>query len=198
MIKFKNLSKETPFQIFKERYEQAFKLKQANIEAMAISSYEIANDEVDSRFVNLKYVDDINFIFFSNHNSPKAKALISHPQMSALFFWPSINIQIRMKGKIIQTTKEYNQAYFKKRSKDKNALAISSMQSHTITSFNEVTKNFNKVKEVSDLLDCPDYWGGFSFSPYYFEFWEGHKSRLNKRDAYSLSDGNWTHSILQP
>ena len=103
-----------------------------------------------------------------------------------------------MKGKITQTTSKYNQSYFKKRSKDKNALAISSKQSNTITSFNEVTKNFMKVKEESDLSDCPDYWGGFSFSPYYFEFWEGHKSRLNKRDAYGFSEGNWTHSILQP
>jgi len=198
MIKFKNLSKEIPFQIFKERYEQAFRLKQTNIEAMAISSYQIANDEVDSRFVNLKYVDDVNFIFFSNYNSPKAKALISHPQMSALFYWPSANFQIRMKGKIIQTSKEYNQAYFKKRSIDKNALAISSMQSNTITSFNEVTKNFIKVKEESDLSDCPDYWGGFSFIPDYFEFWAGHESRINKRKVFYKHSDTWKESFLQP
>lgn len=198
MIRFKNLSSDIPFQIFKQRYNQALKADQSNIEAISISSYNAKENEVDSRFVNIKYVDDVNFIFFSNYNSPKAQAFNTHAQISALFFWPSINIQIRMKGKITQTTSKYNQSYFKKRSKDKNALAISSKQSNTITSFNEVTKNFMKVKEESDLSDCPDYWGGFSFSPYYFEFWEGHKSRLNKRDAYSFSEGNWTHSILQP
>ena len=44
----------------------------------------------------------------------------------------------------------------------------------------------------------PEYWGGFSFTPYYFEFWEGHKSRVNKRCVYELKNKKWICYILQP
>jgi pyridoxamine 5'-phosphate oxidase len=48
------------------------------------------------------------------------------------------------------------------------------------------------------LKKCPEFWGGYAFTPYYFEFWEGHQSRLNKREVYKKNDDNWKHLILQP
>ena len=80
----------------------------------------------------------------------------------------------------------------------KNALAISSHQSSYIESYEGVQQNFSKALNSSNLSECPEYWGGFLFVPYYFEFWEGHKSRLNKRDAYEKVDDAWNHHVLQP
>lgn len=198
MIRFQNLNQSKPYQIFKEKYDEAFDCEQKNIEAISISSYNREKDEVDSRFVNLKFIEDKNFIFFSNYNSPKANAFKSCEQISALFFWSSTNVQIRMKAKIIKTTKKYNNEYFKKRYKDKNALAISSNQSKIISSYEEVIERFRQTQEKEDLTVCPNYWGGFSFTPYYFEFWEGHDSRINKRFVYEEIENDWIESILQP
>ena len=39
-----------------------------NIEAVAISSYDCKKKEVESRFVNLKFVDDGSFIFLATIN----------------------------------------------------------------------------------------------------------------------------------
>ena len=103
-----------------------------------------------------------------------------------------------MKARIQKTSNKYNQEYFKDRSLDKNALAISSNQSSSISSFDHVLKKYNKIKKDRDLKICPQYWGGFSFSPYEIEFWEGNISRLNKRDFYALSDSIWHHCILEP
>ena len=198
MIQFINLNKEVPFQLFKEKYDEALNADQKSIEAISISSYNTEKQEVDSRFVNLKFVEDDKFIFFSNYNSPKSIAFRSHDQISALIYWSSINVQIRMKARIQKTSEKYNNEYFKQRSLDKNALAISSDQSSPISSFNQVTEKYNNVKKDRDLEICPEYWGGFSFSPYEVEFWEGHSSRLNKRDFYKLIDNIWHHSILEP
>lgn len=198
MIKFNNLNQEIPYLLFKEKYDDALHAGQKGIEAISISSYNSEIGEVDSRFVNIKFILNDEFIFFSNYESPKAFAFNSHNQISALLYWPSINVQIRMKASIKKTTYKYNQKYFLDRLKEKNALAISSAQSKPIDSFSQVKKKYNKSLDNDDLKKCPEYWGGYAFIPYYFEFWEGDKFRLNKRKVYEKKQDNWKHFLLQP
>ena len=198
MIKFINLNQEIPYLLFKEKYDEALNKGQKVIEGISISSFNKEINEVDSRYVNLKFITDKEFIFFSNYNSPKASSFNSHNQIAALLYWPSINVQIRMKAKIKKTSNEYNQKYFFDRSEEKNALAISSNQSKLIDSLDVVKENYTKSLQNDDLKKCPEYWGGYSFTPYYFEFWEGHKSRLNKREVYEQNNDAWSLLILQP
>ncbi len=198
MIQFLNLFQKTPFLIFKEKYDQALDAGQKNIEAIVISSYNKEINQVDSRYVNLKFIDGDQFIFFSNYNSPKSISFNSHKQISALLYWSSINTQIRMKAKIKKTTNEYNQQYFFNRSKEKNALAISSDQSKPIESYGQVKENYKQSLVNDNLEKCPEYWGGFSFTPYYFEFWKGNEFRLNKREVFEKKCEKWKHFILQP
>ena len=198
MIKFIKSNQEIPYQLLKEKYDEAVVAGQKSIEAISISSYNKEISEVDSRYVNLKFISNDEFIFFSNYNSQKAAAFNSNDQIAALVYWPSINVQIRMKAKIKKTSDEFNQKYFFDRSEEKNALAISSNQSKPIDSYNQVKENYNKSLKNDDLKKCPGYWGGFSFTPYYFEFWEGHESRINKREIFEKIDGVWEHSFLQP
>ena len=197
MINFIDINTSKPYHRFVSYYNKAIR-NQKNIEAICISSYNEKLNEVDSRYVNLKFITNDEFIFFSNYNSPKASAFISHNQIAALIYWPSVNVQIRLKARIKKTSNEYNQKYFFDRSEEKNALAISSNQSKPIDSYNQVKENYNKSLKNDDLKKCPEFWGGYSFTPYYFEFWEGHISRLNKRETYEKIDDSWKHIILQP
>ncbi len=198
MIQFDNISKEMPYLVFKDKYTESLNAKQKNIEAISISSYSSENEEVNARYVNLKFVKDREFIFFSNYTSPKSQEFQTHNQITALIYWSSINVQIRMKAHIKKTSKEFNNAYFAERDEKKNALAISSQQSSAVDSYQAVQNNYELAIKNSNLSECPDYWGGYSFTPYYFEFWEGHEQRLNKREAYELKNGKWIHSFLQP
>ena len=144
MIKFINNNNETPYIKFREFYDTAFHKNQESIEAVTISSYYLSKNEVDSRFVNLKIIDDKEFIFFTNYNSPKSHQFNEHNQISAIIFWDKINIQIRMKAKIKKKSVSYNKFYFSKRSINKNALAISSNQSEKIDSYEMVKQNYKK------------------------------------------------------
>jgi pyridoxamine 5'-phosphate oxidase len=198
MIKFTNLNQEIPYLNFKKKYDDALKANQKNIEAISISSYSKKLKEVNARFVNLKFIIDKNFIFFSNYNSPKSHDFKEHNQITALVYWNNTNTQIRMKATIERSSKEFNESYFLKRSEQKNALSISSNQSEYIDSYESVKEKYLKSLEHDDLKKCPDFWGGYSFTPFYFEFWEGHESRLNKREVYEKSDDSWKHFILQP
>ena len=198
MIQFDNVINVEPYLLFKKKYDSALNAGQKSIEAISISTFNTQINEVDSRHVNLKFITNDEFIFFSNYDSPKSIAFESHSQISALFYWPSSNVQIRIRAQINKTSTEYNQEYFRTRSIDKNALAISSNQSEKIESYDYVIRKYNDVKDTEDLETCPDYWGGFSFVPYYFEFWEGNDSRLNRREVYQIENKKWKNFIVQP
>ena len=198
MIKFKKISKEKPFMLLKDFYEKADDKNQKNIDAMHIASYSKNIQEVDGRFVNLKIVEDKKFIFFTNYNSPKATQFESHGQIAATFFWHNIDTQIRIKGKIKKVSKSFSDSYFKNRSLEKNALAISSNQSKKIKSYELVIKNYNETYQNINLTNRPDYWGGYFFTPYQFEFWVGHPSRVNKRILYDFEQNQWNESLIQP
>tara|TARA_B100001173_G_scaffold112598_1_gene97618 strand:- start:1428 stop:2027 length:600 start_codon:yes stop_codon:yes gene_type:complete len=188
-----------PYDYFESLYKKALEAEQKNIEAIAISSYSPKTQELSSRFVNLKYIIDEEWIFFSNYQSPKALDFESHKNVSGLFFWQNINTQIRIKASIKKTNSSFSDQHFKTRTKEKNALACSSNQSMQIDSYDKVIENYDKVMNSGESVEeRPNFWGGYSFTPYYFEFWEGHNSRLNKREVYEKVDESWSHFILQP
>jgi pyridoxamine 5'-phosphate oxidase len=198
MVTFLNNNNEEPYKKFRKKYNDALLSNQEFIEAIAISSYSKKSQEVDSRFVNLKFVNSKEFIFFSNYDSPKSTQFNSHNQISAVIFWNKTNVQIRIKANIIKVATDYSSNYFKKRSIYKNALSISSNQSKEISSYEDVISNYQKALDEQKLNICPTYWGGYSFIPYYFEFWEGNDKRINKREAYSLHKNIWNKTFLQP
>ena len=199
MIKFLNLNSEKPYILFQSLYQKALENGQKGVEAISVSSYNQPSKEVEARYVNLKYIDNNEWIFFSNYLSPKANQFESHSQVSVLIYWASINTQIRMKAKIFKTSSEFSDKHFQGRTKEKNALAISSNQSQAIESFDAVAKNFYETLEFMNAeTPRPDFWGGYSFIPYYFEFWQGHENRLNKRRVFEQQDAEWVERFLQP
>jgi pyridoxamine 5'-phosphate oxidase len=199
MISFTDLSKTDPYIIFKSFYDRAIQAKQNNIEAISISSYDKENSEVESRLVNLKYIHKNKWIFFTNYSSPKALQFKNHNQISAIFFWQTINVQIRIKARISKTSSEFSDKHFHSRVNDKNALAISSNQSKKIDSYDDVISKYKTILNDAELLKKrPSNWGGYEFIPYYFEFWEGNELRLNRRKCYEYIDDKWISFFLQP
>ena len=65
MIKFNNLNEEIPYQLLKKKYDEAISEGQKGIEILSISSYNKMVNEVDSRYVNLKFIINNEFIFSS-------------------------------------------------------------------------------------------------------------------------------------
>ena len=198
MINLIDVEESRPYKIFKKLYDEAHKNKQVNIEACCISSFNSDLNKVSSRFVNIKYIKDNKFYFFSNYSSPKAKDFVTHKQISCIFFWPAISSQIRINAEIFYAASDESDKHFKNRVPEKNALAISSQQSEKISSYSDVERDFLKVLNSGNLLERPEYWGGYYFIPNSFEFWRGHKNRLNKRELFTRDNNDWSKSILQP
>lgn len=199
MISFSKISKEEPYLIFKTLYKKALNKKQSSIEAASVSSFNPNTGEVESRFVNIKYLIEKKFIFFSNYNSLKANNFDNHNQISLLFYWNQIDVQIRIKAKICRSDEDFSDKHYYERSTKKNALAHSSKQSSTVNSYESVIKDYEEILKSKSLISSrPKYWGGFDIFPYYFEFWEGNRHRVNKRTVFKFSNKCWKKYFLSP
>ncbi len=201
MIKILKLNDSEPYKVFNEHYLKALKAGEQHIEAISVASLDNVKLVVDSRYVNLKYINDDEWIFFSNYQSKKAAQFETHDQVAVSILWKSIYVQVRMMATIKKTSKNFSDKHFLNRSDKKNALAISSNQSNVTNSYDDVLEKYNKVLENKEILKSrPDYWGGYSFQPYSFEFWEGNSYRLNKREKFVFSENNgvWLKQFLQP
>ncbi len=199
MIEIIELNSSEPYKLFKEYYDHASSLDQKKIEALAISSFNSSTSEVESRFVNLKYIINDEWIFFTNYNSPKSYDFQSHNQISALFYWEKPDYQIRMKANIFKTADEISDNHYMKRSFKKNVLAHASNQSKKIKSYEDLKNKYTKMGTKKSLIENrPNFWGGYSFKPYYFEFWKGHNDRVNQRTVYVKDNNFWTKYNLQP
>lgn len=202
MIEFKVTKNQisTPIEKLQKLYKKAVESNQILPQAVCISSIDIENDFVDSRFVNLKYVRENEFIFFSNYKSNKAKQFESNPDLKVtmLVYWSSIDAQIRIQGLLSKLHQHESDIHYKRRSKEKNALSTSSNQSSKIEKYEDVVNKYNKTLESNNFDIRPDYWGGYTLEASYFEFWKGNENRLNKREVYELEKDNWNQYILEP
>ena len=198
MIKIESLNNDEPYLKYQELYDLALSKNQNQIERILIASFNTDLKEVNARYVNLKYVIKDEWIFFSNYESVKAKDFLTHNQITAVSYWSSIDVQIRMKATINKSSAEFSDKHYSLRSKEKNALAISSPQSQPVNSYQDVKNNYEHTLSSGDIKNRPNYWGGYSFIPYYFEFWKGHESRINRREIYKNENNKWIKSFLSP
>ena len=153
MIDIENINKiEKPYIIFHKFYFQALKKNQKNIEAIAISSFDTNANQVESRFVNLKYIKNKEWIFFSNYKSNKANNFKNFDQISALFYWNTINVQIRIKARVKKTLEEISNEHFDNRSKNKIAIPYNDRLRSKSVLKQVVKKDFKKEIEECKLI----------------------------------------------
>ena len=54
----------------------------------------------NSRMVLLKEVNPRGFVFFTNYQSRKGQSLAAHPFAALTFFWPELERQVRVEGRV--------------------------------------------------------------------------------------------------
>lgn len=183
---------------FRNFYKKANKKNQSNIEAMCISTS--LNNKPSSRFINIKTISNEGLIFYTDYRSKKAKSIAINANISGVFFWHTINAQIRLEGKAKKTNKIISDRHFKDRSYEKNIAAITSCQSFEHESYEDLLKKYkhNSKKYLNQEIVRPDFWGGYLIDVNLIEFWEGQSNRLNKRKQYKKVKGAWVKTYLQP
>ena len=190
-----------PFAQFKNWLEDALASEIREPNAMTIATVS-SEGHPSARIVLLKGFDEKGFIFYTNYESRKGKELAKNQYIALLFFWDTLERQIRIEGKVERLSPESSDNYFNSRPKASRIGAIVSPQSQVIESRNIIEENMDILtKKFSSSQDIPrpEHWGGYLVVPSMFEFWQGRQSRLHDRLQYTLTEnGLWQVDRLAP
>lgn len=192
---------ENPLELFRDWFIEVdthFNVEETN--AMTISTLGI-DGFPKSRVVLLKKYTYEGFIFYTNYDSEKGKAIEANPNVCLSFFWHSAERQIIIKGRAEKIADNLSDGYFESRPRGSQLGAIVSNQSEPIKDRKILEDRLKELEASYEGKDIqrPKNWGGYIVKPIELEFWQGRPNRLHDRIRYQLQeDFNWKIERLSP
>ena len=190
-----------PIQLFQQWFYEIENFG-ASTEANAMTISTLGLDGFPkNRVVLLKKFNEEGYIFYTNYNSEKGKAIEQNPNICASFFWEIAERQVIIKGKAEKIAENLSDGYFESRPKGSQLGAVVSPQSEVIPSKEYLLENLKKLEKIYENkpIERPKNWGGFCIKPVQIEFWQGRPNRLHDRIRFTLqNDYNWKIERLAP
>lgn len=196
-----NLVSDNPMQLFQSWFYEVEQMEVVDeVNAMSVATIGL-DGFPKTRVVLLKEYTHEGFIFYTNYESEKGKAIAANPNICISFFWPSAERQIIIKGKAKKIAPNKSDGYFESRPEGSRLGAIVSDQSQVIPSRKYLEDKLKdlEAEHENKPIQRPDYWGGYLVHPVEMEFWQGRANRLHDRLRYKLdADLNWLMERLAP
>lgn len=176
------------------------------LDATAATLCTVGLDGVPSaRVVLVKEVDrgdsaHEGFVFYTNRNSNKGAELAKHPFAALVFHYPTLGVQVRARGTVVQTSEGRSDAYFASRPRESQLGAWASEQSRPITGLHEVHDRYADFERryADQIVPRPPHWGGYLVMPQSVEIWLDGQHRLHERVLFERKDAVWTKTRLAP
>lgn len=153
-----------------------------------------------ARAVLLKGVTAEGFVFYTNHDSRKGRALAHQPRCALTFVWLDLQRQVRIEGVAQVLPDEVSDAYFAGRPRDSQLGAWASSQSSVVAGREDLSASLAAAQERfgDGPVPRPPYWGGYVVHPERMEFWQGRHGRMHDRLAFARTAEGWERVRLAP
>lgn len=193
--------KPCPIAQFREWFDLAC-AQSGEAEANACAVATVGSDLRPSvRMVLLKSLDERGFVFFTNYDSLKGRQISENGFGAMLFYWESLERQVRIEGAFEVVSAAESDSYFASRPRGSQIAAAASSQSRAAASRAEIERAWAELEHTSagGVIQRPANWGGYRLIPENVEFWQGRESRLHDRIRFKRSSaGGWTVERLWP
>jgi pyridoxamine 5'-phosphate oxidase len=189
-----------PIAQFRQWYDRAVAADLPLPNAMTLATV-AADGTPAARMVLLKDFDERGFVFYTNYESQKGRDLEANPRASLVFYWVTLDRQVRINGAVSKVSREESEEYFSTRPLDSRLSAWASKQSRVIPSREALETAMRELEEKYKDVDVPipPYWGGYRLAPDMLEFWQNRPGRLHDRFRYRLHPGGvWLLERLSP
>jgi pyridoxamine 5'-phosphate oxidase len=190
-----------PFEQFDRWFDDAKDAGIAMPEAMTVATAAL-DGEVSGRVCLLKSFDHRGFVFYTNYCSRKGKQIHDNPRAAMVFWWQSLERQVRIEGAVVKTTEEESDEYFATRPRGSQLGAWASEQSRVLAGRGALDARFEELSTTyrDVVIPRPPHWGGYRVIPLLFEFWQGRDDRLHDRFWYRLRNDvkDWVVERLSP
>jgi len=187
-----------PLALFTQWMEAAIRAELPEPTAMNLSTVGI-DGRPSGRIVLLKGADERGFVFFTNYESRKGRALAVNPIAALTFFWKELERQVRIEGAVERVEPRESDDYFSSRPLGSRIGAWASPQSQPIESRAWLERRWEGLgAQYGERPMRPPHWGGYRLVPDYLEFWQGRRSRLHDRIAYLKEGRAWRIRRLAP
>ncbi|WP_366183052.1 pyridoxamine 5'-phosphate oxidase [Flavobacterium ovatum] len=170
------------------------------VNAMTVSTFGL-DGFPKARVVLLKKFSEEGFVFYTNYNSEKGKAILKNPNVCLSFFWHSMERQVIIKGIASKVPENISDNYFDSRPDGSKLGAVVSNQSEVIPSRDYLETELKKLETQFEnkSIPRPNHWGGFVVNPIEVEFWQGRANRLHDRIRYTIQeDYGWKMERMAP
>jgi pyridoxamine 5'-phosphate oxidase len=188
-----------PLALFAQWFDEALAAKVHEPNAMTLATVE-PDGSPSSRVVLLKGLDARGLSFFTNRSSRKGRAIAGEPRVSLVFFWPELERQVRVRGRVEWLSDAESDAYFSSRPRASQLGAWASAQSEPLADRAAMERLFAQAAERFEgrPVDRPPHWGGYRVVPSAIEFWQGRRSRMHDRVEYARADDGWARRRIAP
>ncbi len=153
----------------------------------------------NSRFVDLKKASEEHLYFGSDSRSTKAKEFDRATEVALCAWWPTLQIQVRVRGTAEQASVSISDNEFAKRNPTAQAIAAVSVQSREIANLDELRQRVRELQSrPTAKIPRPPTWWIYSILPSRIEILRFSEDRIHIRTEYQRRSGGWSARMLSP